>query len=255
VINYIGVILVYKEIKRIVDKMPWYLKVLSGLVAIEYLFRRKGLIGYGVQGIIVVLIAAVLFPLLFFGYVVVYVYYMVDAELLLCLKVVFAAVVIGAAEVVLLYVVYTRKKKKKVDLRNILFLFPLFFGILGGVVVSLFVKRDFGRKLISVGFLQIIFLLAGLMGYIVITDEPAEESFIVTDYWYGTDSLVIHVKNTGIFCITVETVYQNGRAIECHEVIKIHEEKDIEIHGKWYNGDIVKLETVNSTKVAFVVEK
>jgi hypothetical protein len=245
---------VYKEIKRIVDKMPWYLKVLSGLVAIEYIFRRKGLIGYSVQGVIVVMIAAVLFPLLFFGYVLVYVYYMVDAEVLLCLKVVFAAVVIGAAEVVLFYVVYNKKKGKKVDLRNILFLFPLFFGILGGLLVSLFVKRDFGRKLISVGFLQVIFLLAGLMGYIVITDEPAEESFTVTDYWCNTDSLVIHVKNTGIYCITVETVYQNGRAIECHEVIKIHEEKDIEIQSTWYKGDIVTLETVKGTKVVFVVK-
>jgi hypothetical protein len=246
---------VYKEIKRIVDKMPWYLKVLSGLVAIEYLFRKKGLIGYSVQGAIIILIAAVLFPLLFFGYVLVYVYYMVDAEILLCLKVVFAAVVIGAAEVVLFYVVYQRKKGKRVELRNILFLFPLLFGVLGGLLVSLFVKRDFGRKLISVGFLQVIFLLAASMGYIVITDEPAEESFIVTDYWYDTDSLVIHVKNTGIYCITVETVYQNGRAIGCHEVIKIHEEKDIEIQGKWYKGDIVALETKKGTKVMFVVRK
>jgi hypothetical protein len=249
------VIPLYKEIKRIVDKMPWYVKVLSGLVAIEYIFRKKGLIGYGVQGIIVVMIAAVLFPLLFFGYVLVYVYYMVDAETLLCLKVAFAAVVIGFTEVVVFYVVYQRKKRKKVELRNILFLFPLFFGILGGVVVSLFVKKDFGRKLISVGFLQVIFLLAASMGYIVITDEPAEESFIVTDYWYGTDSLVIHVKNTGIYCITLETVYQNGRAIECHEVIRIHEEKDIEIDGMWYKGDIVTLETVKGTKVILVIRK
>ena len=245
----------YKLIKRILDKMPWYLKVLSGLVVIEYIFRKKGLIGYGVQGVIVILIAAVLFPLLFFGYVVVYVYYMVDAEILLCLKVVFAAVVIGAAEVVLFYVVYQRKKGKKVELRNILFLFPLCFGVLGGVVVSLFVKKDFGRKLISVGFLQVIFLLAGLMGYIVITDEPAEESFIVTDYWCNTNSLTIHVKNTGIYCITVERIYQNGRAIECHEVIKIHEEKDIEIHGEWYKGDIVTLETVKGKRIVFVIRK
>ena len=244
----------YEEIKKILCRMPWYLKVLSGLMAIEYIFRRKGLIGYGVQGAIVIMIAAVLFPLLFFGYMTVYVYYMVDAEVLLCLKVVFAAAVVGAAEVIIFYVAYTRKKGKKVNLRNILFLFPLFFGILGGVTVSLFVKKDFGRKLISVGFLQVIVLLAGLMGYIVITDEPAEESFTVTDYWYNTDSLVIHVENTCIYCITVETVYQNGRAIECHEVIKIHEEKDIEIHSTWYKGDIVTLETVKGTKVVFVIK-
>jgi hypothetical protein len=152
-------------------------------------------------------------------------------------------------------VVYTRKKGKKVELRNILYIFPLFFGILGGLTVSLFVKKDFGRKLISIGFLQVIFLLVGLMGYIVITDEPAEESFTVTDYWYDTDSLTIHVKNTGIYCITVETVYQNGRAIECHEVIKIHEEKDIEIQGTWYKGDIVTLETVKGKRMVFVIRK
>ena len=245
----------YEEIKKILCRMPWYLKVLSGLLAVEYIFRRKGLIGYGVQGAIVIVIAAVLFPLLFFGYMTVYVYYMVDAEVLLCLKVVFAAVVVGAAEVVLLYVVYQRKKGKRVDLRNILFLFPLLFGILGGVTVSLFVKKDFGRKLISVGFLQVIILLAASMGYIVITDEPAEESFIVTDYWYDVDSLVIHVKNTGIYCITVETVYQNGRAKECHEVIKIHEEKDIVLHGIWYKGDIVTLETVKGSKIVFVIRQ
>ena len=244
----------YKEIKKILCRMPWYLKVLSGLLAIEYIFRKKGLIGYSVQGAIIILIAAVLFPLLFLGYMIVYVYYMVDTEVLLCLKVVFAAVVVGAAEVVLFYVVYQRKKGKRVELRNILFLLPLFFGILGGLLVSLFVKRDFGRKLISVGFLQVIFLLAGLMGYIVITDEPAEESFIVTDYWYNTDSLTIHVKNKCIYCITVETVYQNGRAIECHEVIKIHEEKDIVIYSTWYKGDIVTLETVKGTKIVFVVK-
>ena len=243
----------YEEIKRILDKMPWYLKVLSSLLAVEYIFRRKGLIGYSVQSAIVIVIAAVLFPLLFLGYMTVYVYYMVDTEVLLCLKVVFAAVVVGAAEIVLFYVVYQRKKGKKVELRNILFLFPLLFGILGGVTVSLFVKRDFGRKLIFTGFLQVIILLAGLMGYIIVTDEPAEESFIVTDYWYNTDSLTIHVENTGIYCITVETVYQNGRAIGCHEVIKIHEEKDIVLHGTWYKGDIVTLETVKGTKVVFVI--